>query len=100
MDYSVSDDEFDVNISVPVSDEEATLTLEEDLYLSASEESVTAESRTQGNSPQCSEISVTPTSKQSYNQASQKDRTQNSAKVPPVDNAEQPFDDLPVPTTP
>ena len=57
-------------------DSEATLTMLEDLYLSASQESVPAERSTLGNSPQ------------------------NLAKVSLVDNAEQPFDYLPVPTTP
>lgn len=57
-------------------DDEVTLTMVEDLYLSASEESVPAERSTLGNSPQ------------------------NLAKVSLVDNAEQPFDHLPVPITP
>ena len=57
-------------------DDEATLTMVEDLYLSASAESVPAERSTMGSSPQ------------------------NLAKVSLSVNAEQPFDHLPVTTTP
>ena len=57
-------------------DDEATLTMVEDLYLSASEEAVPAERNTLGNAPQ------------------------SVASVSLVNNAEQPFDHLPVPTTP
>lgn len=57
-------------------DDEATLTMVEDMYLSASEESVPAERSTWQNS------------------------SQNLSKVSLVNNTEQPFDHLPVSITP
>ena len=59
-----------------MAEDEATLNMMEDLYLSAGEEAVPAERSTLGNS------------------------SRNLAKVSLVDNAEQPFGHLPVPTTP
>lgn len=72
VDYSVSGDELDVNMTMV--DDEATLTMVEDL--SASEEAVPAERITLGNAPQ------------------------NLVSVSLVNSAEQPFDQLPVLTTP
>ena len=57
-------------------DDEATLSMVEDLYLSGSEEAVPAERNTPGNAPQ------------------------HLATVSLVDNVEQPFDHLPVSLTP
>ena len=74
VDYSVSGDELDVNMTMV--DDEATLTMVEDLYLSASEEAVPAERTTLGNAPQ------------------------NLVSVSLVNSAEQLFDQLPVLTTP
>ena len=73
VDYSVSDDELDVNMTMV---DEATLTLVEDLYLSASEEAVPAERNTLGSAPQ------------------------NLASVSLGNNAEQHFDRSSVPMTP
>ena len=73
-DYSVSDDELDANINMV--DEEATLTMVENPYLSTSEESVPAEKITLGS------------------------LSQNLVTVSLGDNAGKPVDHLPVPTTP